>query len=86
MQRQGCDRSACLPVQPTDMEPALLPAVVAALQGCAALRGLRLGCHLLPSSCAPLQRLPAGLLTLHIDCLFGAQPGVQPALSAALAR
>jgi hypothetical protein len=73
-------------VQPTDTEPALLPAVAAALQGCASLRGLRLGCHLLPSGCDPLQRLPSGLRTLHIDCLFGCQPGMQPALSVALAR
>ncbi len=73
-------------MQPTDTEPGLLPGVADALQGCPQLGALRLGCHLLPSGCGALGRLPGGLRSLRVDCLFGARPGVEPALSAALAR
>ena len=75
-----------MPAQPTDTDPGLLLGVADALQGCPQLGALRLGCHLLPSGCGALGRLPRGLRALRIDCLFGARPGVEPALSAALAR
>lgn len=75
----------CL-AQPTDMEAALLPALCRLLGGCGELRSLHLRCHLLPSACGPLAGLPISLRSLHIGCLFGAEPAMQLALSRALSR